>query len=953
MLIYYQNVNRIRSRLDKLHLNSLNCNYDVICLTETNLNSGVLDSEILDNRYNIYRRDRITTTNKKTEGGGVLVAIKKCFTAVRRPAWESDIEDVWISISPTRPTEPTIHISACYLPGYLTHEEVKLYHNNLKNVLLSFDTSHDVVLMGDFNIPELGWNFCPTASYLIPDNPMVAISSKSKYNSDALLETMSLGSLKQYNSIKNQNLRILDLVLSNSLNVSVGTAIPLLNLDRHHPALEVELKVFVQSKQPNRNNHPRYNFNKCDYPHIKHDLSNIDWHLELKQEHDVDTNVNVFYAILNDIIKKHTPLMINKNNSYPVWFSTSLIKCLSEKNKYHKRFKKYGNPRDYDTFAMLRSRCKALLKSCRKSFLSLTEESLKGNPKFFWKYVNARKPFALPQTMSYSSQSASDDKDICELFSQYFSSVFNNTQNNANTELEQPVSSGNLANISVSIQDVKVKLKLLDGSKGAGPDGIPPKFLKACSTELSLPLSLIFNKSLSQGVFPSIWKTAHVIPIYKSGNKNLCENYRPISILNSLAKVFESTIYDHFYFHFKSVISPSQHGFVKNKSTITNLLEYKNYLCNAFAKSEQVDSIYTDFSKAFDKVPHDLLCAKLERYYGIHGNLLRWIQSYLTRRNQVVFIRNSRSSSVTITSGVPQGSHLGPLFFNIFINDLISHLHCHSLLYADDLKIFNLIQDNEDSILLQEDLNRILLWCQNNKMVLNIKKCFIVSFSNKRRKTEFLYKLDGHILERKTIIRDLGVTFDDKLTFRQHIDDISKKAYQLIGFISRSTKGFRKLQSYLSLYNTIVRSVVEYGCIIWSPSYAINSSKLEAVQKKFLKILSFRMGHGRSLGSYTARCKKYAVTTLDVRRKRQDLLWLHKIMHSSTDTPTLLSEIDISTKRLTRSQIPFPLFTYKNNTSYYNPFVRMRRLYNSVSNDLDIFNPKYLVFKNSVTKILQ
>ncbi|CAH2088841.1 unnamed protein product [Euphydryas editha] len=290
--------------------------------------------------------------------------------------------------------------------------------------------------------------------------------------------------------------------------------------------------------------------------------------------------------------------------------------------------------------------------------------------------------------MKNGDKITSDKKEICELFSNYFNSIFDEPSNVPVLYIGPIKGSNTLSNIRITQVDILRKIAKLDPYKGAGPDGIPPILIKNCGKELCVPLLILFNASLQAGIFPSIWKTAHIVPIYKSGNKSCCENYRPISILSCLGKLFESLVYDALYHHIAPLISPEQHGFMKNKSTTSNLLEYKNYLCQAFAQRIQVDSIYTDFSKAFDRVCHSILCAKLENC-GIHGNLLRWVESYLCRRSQLVAIKGFTSSPVIITSGVPQGSHLGPLFFIIFINDLVDRLSCPCLLYADDLKIFH------------------------------------------------------------------------------------------------------------------------------------------------------------------------------------------------------------------------------------------------------------------------
>lgn len=211
---------------------------------------------------------------------------------------------------------------------------------------------------------------------------------------------------------------------------------------------------------------------------------------------------------------------------------------------------------------------------------------------------------------------------ICQLFSAYFGSVYDDPI----THSSHPDFSNRCAHIltelSVGDRDVLHRLESLDVNKGPGPDGIPSRFYRHSARELCLPLSLIFNQSLSLGVFPSTWKVAHIIPIHKSGDSSNCENYRPIRLLLCPGKVFESLVYDHLYHQIKSQLSQRQHGFIKNRSTISNLLEYKTYICKAFDSGGQVDSVYTDFKKAFDKVDHRLLCHKIDGL-GIHGSLLR------------------------------------------------------------------------------------------------------------------------------------------------------------------------------------------------------------------------------------------------------------------------------------------------------------------------------------------
>lgn len=370
-----------------------------------------------------------------------------------------------------------------------------------------------------------------------------------------------------------------------------------------------------------------------------------------------------------------------------------------------------------------------------------------------------------------------------------------------------------------------------------------------------------------------------------------------------------------------------------------------------------MDSIYTDFTKAFDKVNHHLLCLKLNLLYGFHGNLLRWIASYLCRRSQLVALKGYKSAPVTVTSGVPQGSHLGPLLFLIFIDDLIPRLRCPCLLYADDLKIFCDVKDENDCLTLQRDLDVLSIWCHNNQMHLNPKKCQIISFTKRKtHKIFFDYRLCGLSLQRTSTVRDLGILFDEQLSFKEHYENITMKGLQTLGFIARSTVHFKNPTSFIYLFNSLVRSGLEYGCVIWSPNYVIHSDRIERVQKKCLRIAGYRLRLGRKLSSYSERLRHFGLTTLENRRKQQDLLHLHKIIHSEFDSPNLLSLLNFNSKLLSRNRRKlFTLQIYRNNTSYYNPIVRMCRLYNELlqeHDDLDIFVKKHVTFRFLIKKIL-
>ena len=265
-----------------------------------------------------------------------------------------------------------------------------------------------------------------------------------------------------------------------------------------------------------------------------------------------------------------------------------------------------------------------------------------------------------------------------------------------------------------------------------GLDNISPKFLKETAFILSPIITFLYNKSIQTGIFPNTWKYSFISPIFKKGDKSLVTNYRPISKISILPKIFSKLVNKIIFPLCNHILINEQHGFRPKRSTITNLCLFKNSILDSFVDKAQIDVIYTDFEKAFDRVNHSLLIYKL-KLYGFRDPLLSWLNSFLINRIQVVKYENCISNSINVLSGVPQGDHLSPLLFSFFINDINKVLnYSKCLLFADDTKIFKKIKCIDDSLELQADLDNIYKWCIRNGMSLNIDKCSIISYSLKK-----------------------------------------------------------------------------------------------------------------------------------------------------------------------------------------------------------------------------
>ena len=288
--------------------------------------------------------------------------------------------------------------------------------------------------------------------------------------------------------------------------------------------------------------------------------------------------------------------------------------------------------------------------------------------------------------------------------------------------------------------------------------------------------------------------------------------------------------------------------------------------------------------------------------------------------------------------------NLGPIFFNIFINDITTCLDSSiPFLYADDLKIVRVVKNNSDSEALQKDLDSINVWCKCNGMSLNIGKCSQVAFTRNKIKNNCQYYIEGHPLKRLDSIRDLGVVFDSELTFLPHMELVTAKSSKALGFVLRNAREFRNRFTKITLYNSFVRSILEYGSTVWRPHYATHTLRLERIQKRFVWHLAFAEGLLKKVRSYRERLKIFKVTSLAQRTDLLDLVFLHKLFNNNVDCPQLLSLFKIAIpsryprKKITRLlTVPFR----KTNYGLNSPVCRLSRLYNDHVDLMDIcFDP--------------
>ncbi|XP_045451617.1 uncharacterized protein LOC123660605 [Melitaea cinxia] len=617
---------------------------------------SVFDSELFDSRYSVYRCDRDYESRNEKLGGGVLIAVRKGLTVkdvVVQPSTKtcsSDVISICIGVkSNNKPTD--FRVYCCYFPQCLLQrdDQFKFYEQVSESIILHPKDLY--LLVGDFNISTANWSVDDTGA-----TKLSHLQQGSHVQVNSLSTFLHINNLNQFNIVPNSNNRYLDLVISNANSVLVKQCeFPLVKEDSHHPALDID---FTYLRSNYLTGVPRVVklFNKADYSIINKELSEVNW-LECLNCLDMESAVEVFYNIINKVIDTFVPTkVVLEHRKYPIWYSSSLVKVIKEKLKFHKKWKIYGNYRDYCTFRMLRKRQKTVENDCYKKYIDHAENTIAKNSKYFWTFVKSkRQNTELPDMFYLDNFFTSDGQEITNLFNSYFYSSFESnsgisSSNSNDYDIHTCNNSLNLFSVDISLSMVDKYLKSLSLNKGSGPDGIPAIFLKSCSDSLRFPIYCLFSKSLRTSVMPSQWKRSYVIPILKSGDKHNIKNYRPISKLSCIPKMFEKIIYDIILPIIRPTIITQQHGFINRKSTETNLLEYVDFISCAMDKGFQVDAVYTDFSKAFDKISHSILLDKL-KYIGVHGDLLRWIESYLANRSQAVTIKGFTSSFIPVPSG--------------------------------------------------------------------------------------------------------------------------------------------------------------------------------------------------------------------------------------------------------------------------------------------------------------
>jgi hypothetical protein len=599
---------------------------------------------------------------------------------------------------------------------------------------------------------------------------------------------------------------------------------------------------------------------------------------------------------------------VHKINNY---MTSGLLISRSTKIKLHKVAVKERTQQSMTHYRNFRNLYNATLRISKKMYFDKNFSLNKKNPKRTWELLkeaaNLKKSNDQINSLNINNQSVSDPRLIADAFNNFFVRVGAEISEsiiptNAKAEDFMPI----LENIDeldlgetnpTHFLDI---IKSLQAKSSLDSDGLSTKLLKKVALEISRPISHIFNLSLQQGIFPQKLKKSRTVPIFKAGNPELCDNYRPIALLSSLSKILEKMVSVKLVNHLdlNKILYKHQYGFQRGKSTEHNLIHALNFIGQAFNENKFCIGVFFDLKKAFDVCSHEILLMKLSRM-GVRGAALEWFKSYLSNRTQFVDINGAHSTEKKIKISILQGSILGPILFLCYINDLHNVTDLFTLMFADDT--FSTKSDNDLNRLIESvniEINKMAIWFRANKLAVNKSKTKYIIFRTRGKKLpnifpdliynenesgcpfnpDFVTTLEryhtNHVAEDKKAYKLLGILLDEHLTLDFHVNQLQKKLSRSLYCINMAKNNLNP-SGLRSLYFALIHSHLSYCPIILNCMSKQNISKLEKIQKKAIRTITKSNYNAHTLPLFIAN----KILPFEKIVKNSKLLFMHSIYH--------------------------------------------------------------------------
>ena len=857
-----------------------------MALTETWLHNHK-DAELHIEGYKLFRGDRkrVKRTRGRFSGGvGCYVRLDIASTlevmvnfsngVVELLTLYSRVNNLYIAIIYRQPDDRVGNHRS-------TEKEFQVAIDKLKASLSSLPSPcPNVIFCGDFNIPHSTWPSC---------TPVTGASTDEK----TMLESLSV--LKNEHFL-NQHIDkpthiaggVLDLLFCNNDSIihSYELLKPLQSTSDHF-VIEVSAHLcstsFDEEEKPDRASpfdNLNFHSNDIDWEAMSTDLQSRLENENLDGLHP-NERLDALMKILIEVAYKFVPAKKSSRGNHSKIPRERRI-LMKKRRKLLSRMENITSNIQKEKVRRKLIQIEILFQKSHQDGMQRREQlalkSIKTNPKYFFSYA---KQFSTTRTKIgpllnrlniYTNSSA----EMAELLSTQYSSVFSKPSPSPYHLSEERTDILTLTDIHFTKQDIIDAIDELSNTAASGPDGLAAIFLKKCKVPLSGPLFQLWRDCIDMGITPWKLKEAHIIPIHKGGHQGLASNYRPIALTSHIIKVFEKVIRNNLvsFLDTTNAFNVNQHGFRVGRSCLSQLLTHYDNIISLLQNGVNVDTVYLDFAKAFDKVDHSIVLKKLS-LLGIRGKILSWIESFLTNRTQKVMVNGFLSEPAPVISGVPQGSVLGPLLFLILIGDIDRNI-AESFIssFADDTRLTRTVSGVRDASSLQTDLEKIYQWSVENNMTFNSKKFEILRYGpdDVLKCTTSYTSSDGSVIPEKEHVRDLGVTMSKDGSFKQHITNMCTSARNMCAWILRTFQS-RSADLMLTMWKSLVLPILDYCSQLWSPTKVGQIQEIEDIQKSFTR----KIWHVNR-GDYWERLNLFKLYSLQRRRERYRIIYTWKIL---------------------------------------------------------------------------